>query len=108
MTPDPYLARLTGHYPSCFSVLSQLTQCQVGDHTGKDEGRKEGEGEDERVEEAVVPPPHTVAHPGTVMVKAFWKRERGNRLVRSGLPHRSSEASPLSWGSPALSLSLPR
>lgn len=48
-----------------------LTQSQVGDHAGEDEGRQEGEGQDKRIKEAVVPSPDTVAHPGAVMVKPF-------------------------------------
>lgn len=52
-------------------VVPPLTQSQVGDHAGEDEGCQEGEGEDERIKEAVVPSPDTVAHPGAVMVKPF-------------------------------------
>ena len=38
-------------------------------HTAEDEGRQEGERHDEGVEETVVPFPHTVPHPGAVMVE---------------------------------------
>lgn len=41
------------------------------DDKGKDEDGEEGEGEDEQVEKAVVPPSDAVPHPRTVMVKAF-------------------------------------
>lgn len=47
----------------------QLTQGQVGDHAGEDKGRQEGEGENKRIKEPVIPSPHTVAHPRAVMVK---------------------------------------
>lgn len=41
------------------------------DDEGKDEDGEEGEREDEHVEETVVPPPHAVPHPGTVVVEAL-------------------------------------
>lgn len=52
-------------------AVPQLTKGQVGNHAGEDEGRQEGEGENKRIKEAVVPSPHTVAHPRAVMVKPF-------------------------------------
>lgn len=72
----------------------------MGDHAGEDEGRQEREGENERIEEAVVPSPYTVAHPGAVMVKPFWKKAGGEGLVQAWLAtnqHRCSEASHLGW-----------
>lgn len=41
------------------------------DDEGEDEDGEEGERQDEHVEEAVVPPPDAVSHPGTVMVEAL-------------------------------------
>lgn len=41
------------------------------DDKGEDEDGEEGEREDEHIEETVVPPSHTVPHPGTVVVKAL-------------------------------------
>lgn len=41
----------------------------MGDNACEDEGRQEGEGEDEGVEVAVVALPHAVAHPGAVVIK---------------------------------------
>lgn len=91
--------------------LAQLTQRQVGDHTGEDEGRQEREGENKRIEEAVVPSPHTVAHPRAVMVKPFWKRARGDGLapawpaastgVYRGLMPQLGPSYPLTLSAPA-------
>lgn len=58
--------------------MRTLTQGQVRGHTAEDEGRQEGQRDDEGVEETVVPPANTVSHPGTVMVKALW----GEKTVR--------------------------
>lgn len=68
------------------------------DDEGEDEDGEEGEREDEHVEEAVVPPPHAVPHPGTVVVEALCvERERRTSLFRfQGQAHltwRSSNAS---------------
>ena len=43
----------------------------MSDDEGEDEDGEEGERQDEQVEEAVVPPPHAVPHPRTVMVEAL-------------------------------------
>jgi hypothetical protein len=49
------------------------------DDKGEDEDCEEGEGEDEHVEETVVPLPNTVPHPGTVVVKTLCgEREERN------------------------------
>lgn len=48
-----------------------LTQNDVRDDKGEDEDGEEGERQDEHVEEAVVPPSHAVAHPGTVVVETL-------------------------------------
>lgn len=53
-------------------LAAGLTQSEVGDNTGEDEGCQEGEGEDEGVEVAVVALPHAVAHPGAVVIKPLW------------------------------------
>lgn len=50
-------------------LTAVLTQSEVGDNACEDEGRQEGEGEDEGVEVAVVALPHAVAHPGAVVIK---------------------------------------
>ncbi len=52
--------------------ISTLTQYYVRDDEGEDEDGEEGEWEDEQVEEAIVPPPHAVAHPRAVMIKSLW------------------------------------
>lgn len=62
-----------------------LTQDKMGDDAGKDEGSQEGEREDEGIEVAVVTLPHTVAHPGAVVVKPLWKRR--TRTVRTRPQH---------------------
>ena len=49
---------------------------------GSSEPREEGEGEDEHVEETVVPSSHAVPHPGTVMVKALCEGGRGGNRQR--------------------------
>lgn len=41
------------------------------DDEGKDEDGEKGQGEDEEVEEAIVPPANAVPHPGTVMVETL-------------------------------------
>lgn len=41
------------------------------DDEGEDEDGEEGEREDEHVEETVVPPSHTIPHPGTVVVETL-------------------------------------
>lgn len=44
-------------------------------HTAEDECSQKGEWHDEGVEEAVIAFPHTVPHPGAVMIKSLWKEE---------------------------------
>lgn len=48
------------------------------DDEGEDEDGEEGEREDEHVEETVVPPPHAVPHPGTVVVEALCEDRKKN------------------------------
>ena len=43
-------------------------------HTAEDEGGQKGQGDDEGVEEAIVAFPHTVPHPGAVVIEALWER----------------------------------
>lgn len=51
------------------------------DDEGEDEDGKEGEWEDEHVEEAVVPPSYAVPHPWTVVVKALCvDRDRHSKV----------------------------
>ena len=59
--------------------LSLLTYDDVCDDEGEYEDGEEGEGEDEHVEETVVPSSHAVPHPRTVMVKALCKGGRGEQ-----------------------------
>lgn len=49
------------------------------DDEGEDEDGEEGEREDEHVEETVVPPPHAVPHPGTVVVEALCEDRGKNK-----------------------------
>lgn len=49
------------------------------DDEGEDEDGEEGERQDEHVEETVVPPSHTVAHPGTVVVKTLWEGRHAHK-----------------------------
>lgn len=52
------------------------------DDKGEDEDGEEGERKDEHVEETVVPPSHTVSHPGTVVVKALcMDKDRHNKVI---------------------------
>lgn len=65
----------------------------MGDHAGEDEGRQEGEGENKRIKEAVVPSPHTVAHPRAVMVKPFHTVVADTAVRGPGRPkHLTGEA----------------
>ena len=53
-----------------------LTYNDVCDDKGEYEDGEEGEGENEHVEETVVPSSHAVSHPRTVMVKTLCEGER--------------------------------
>lgn len=58
------------------------------DDEGEDEDGEEGEREDEHVEEAVVPPPHAVPHPGTVVVEALCEdKEKKNHCAYTHTRH---------------------
>lgn len=57
----------------CALHWSLLTQDDVCDDKGEDKDCEAGEGEDEHVEEAVVPLPNTVPHPGTMVVESLWR-----------------------------------
>ena len=50
----------------------------MGDDASKNEGCQEREREDEGIEESIVPLPHTVANPRTVMIKPFWRGGKSN------------------------------
>lgn len=56
------------------------------DDEGEDEDGEEGEREDEHVEEAVVPPPYAVAHPGTVVVEALCGDTTGREKEKIIIP----------------------
>lgn len=51
------------------------------DYTGKDVDTEEGQRDDEHVEEAVVALAHTIANPGTVVVKAICKLNTSHQLA---------------------------
>lgn len=77
LSPAPFPIHHSGFTPPSAAPLppsspGRLTQCYVDNVEGEDVDGEEGEREDEEVEVAVVPLPHAVAHPGTVMVEALW------------------------------------
>ena len=53
------------------------------DGEGEDVDGKQGQGQSEQVEVAVVPLAHTVAHPGAVMVKTICGKEE-REAVKDG------------------------
>lgn len=67
------------HLPSPSASPARLTQCYVDYVKGEDVDGEELQREDEEVEIAVVPLPHAVAHPWTVMVKALCESKDGNQ-----------------------------
>ena len=67
------------------------------DDEGEDEDSEEGEREDEHVEETVVPPPHAVPNPGTVVVKTLCMDRQGEqeKFILDTSTHSYSDISPV-------------
>ena len=65
-----YLSKRLTHRPP-----EILTHDYMDNVEGEDVDGQQGERKGEKVEEAVVPLAHTVSNPGTVVVKAVWRRK---------------------------------
>lgn len=57
--------------PAVEGKFAALTEDDVRDDEGEDEDCEEGQRQDEHVEEAVVPLPDAVAHPGAVVIESL-------------------------------------
>lgn len=74
---------LSNSHGSCMFILfghmtdGILTYDHVDNVKGEDVNGEQGEGHGEQVEVSVVPLAHTVADPGTVVIKAICDKERG-------------------------------
>ena len=58
----------------------------MGDGADEDKDAVEGQGDEEQVEVSVVPPAHTVAHPGTVVVKPLHAVVTDGAVARTWRP----------------------